>query len=199
MPITIERPAVRTGLDKNVQKTINRKFGWAIANSALTVVLGMLALAFAPWTGISAGIAFAVLYILNGGSQLIYAFNTRREGRFFVKFLFSILSIGIGAWLLSVPLVTTTALAFAMIALLIGGGMLEVLLSYQLRPLPHWGWVLFDGMLLMLLGALALMGWPLDSSWMVGTLVGVGLLSVGITRMMALFTLRSFAKKIITE
>jgi len=180
---------------KRLQESANRNFGWSIAGSLGTIVLGILAFAFAPWTGVAAGLAFAILYFLNGVFQAINAYQTRREGRVLPKAAFSILSLAIGLFLFLRPVVTTTILALAMIALVIGGGIMDLWLASKLRPLSHWRWVLANGLAMLFLGGLALARWPLNSPWLVGGIGGAALIVTGFTRLMAVMTLRSLAKR----
>ena len=74
----------------------------------------------------------------------------------------------------------TLALAFY----LVFEGVLEFVLSFQLRPLPGSGWLLFDGIVTLLLAAMIGSAWPISSVWAIGTLVGVSMFFSGITRLM---------------
>jgi uncharacterized membrane protein HdeD (DUF308 family) len=64
------------------------------------------------------------------------------------------------------------------------GGVLEFVLSFQLRPLPGSGWLLFDGIVTLVLAAMIGSAWPISSVWAIGTLVGVSMFFSGITRLM---------------
>jgi uncharacterized membrane protein HdeD (DUF308 family) len=55
---------------------------------------------------------------------------------------------------------------------------------FKFRSLPGSGWVLFDGIMTLLLGFLIGYPWPLSSAWAIGTLVGINLLVSGFTRLM---------------
>jgi uncharacterized membrane protein HdeD (DUF308 family) len=63
-------------------------------------------------------------------------------------------------------------------------GVLEFVLSVQLRPLPGSGWLLVDGIVTLLLAVMIGIGWPISSVWAIGTLVGVSMFFSGITRLM---------------
>ena len=58
-------------------------------------------------------------------------------------------------------------------------GAMRIVLSFQARPLRGWGWILFGGVLSVLLGFLIFRNWPLSGAWAVGTLVGIDLLYTG--------------------
>jgi uncharacterized membrane protein HdeD (DUF308 family) len=43
---------------------------------------------------------------------------------------------------------------------------------------------LFDGILTLVIAAMIVSAWPVSSAWAIGTLVGVSMVSSGITRLM---------------
>jgi uncharacterized membrane protein HdeD (DUF308 family) len=62
--------------------------------------------------------------------------------------------------------------------------LLEIFLSFQLRPLPGTGWVLFDGVVTLILGLMIWRTWPWSTEWAIGILVGVRMLFSGVSRLM---------------
>ena len=52
------------------------------------------------------------------------------------------------------------------------------------------GWILFDGILTLVLGYLIWRNWPSGSTWTIGTLVGIKLLESGFTRLIYATTAR---------
>jgi uncharacterized membrane protein HdeD (DUF308 family) len=63
-------------------------------------------------------------------------------------------------------------------------GATEFVLFFQFRALPGSGWLLFDGILTVLLAYLILHPWPSSSTWAIGTLLGINLIVSGFTRLM---------------
>ena len=59
--------------------------------------------------------------------------------------------------------------------------------AFQLRPLPGWGWWLFDGIVTLLLAFLIFSGWPHDSVRIVALLVGISLIISGANRLALAF------------
>jgi len=58
------------------------------------------------------------------------------------------------------------------------------MLSFNLKPQPGWGVVLFGGIVTLLLGILILSKWPLSGVWAIGTLVGINMVTSGMTIVM---------------
>jgi uncharacterized membrane protein HdeD (DUF308 family) len=65
--------------------------------------------------------------------------------------------------------------------------------AFQLKPVPGWGWFLWDAASSLLLAILILAQWPSSSVWAIGTLVGVSVFMSGISRIMIATKLRSGA------
>lgn len=75
-------------------------------------------------------------------------------------------------------------------ALLFAKGVLEFILSFQLRPAPGTGWLLVDGIVTLVLAAMIWSLWPSSAGWVVGTLVGISMFFSGITRLMLSLAVR---------
>jgi uncharacterized membrane protein HdeD (DUF308 family) len=62
-----------------------------------------------------------------------------------------------------------------------------------MRPSKVWGWVLFEAVVTTLFGVLVIAHWPINSVFLVGTLVGVSIIFRGVTRIMVSQQIRSTA------
>jgi uncharacterized membrane protein HdeD (DUF308 family) len=62
-----------------------------------------------------------------------------------------------------------------------------------MRPAAGWGWILFDAIVTILLGALIWAHWPINSEWVVGTLVGISFIVSGVSRLMLSMAVRRVA------
>jgi uncharacterized membrane protein HdeD (DUF308 family) len=62
-------------------------------------------------------------------------------------------------------------------------GVISILGALQLRPVPGWGWWLFDGVITLLLAFLIFSGWPQNSVRIIALLVGIVLIISGANRL----------------
>ena len=62
--------------------------------------------------------------------------------------------------------------------LLVVGGLFRVSIAVLWR-FPAWGWVVYDGILSLVLGFVIWMAWPESALWVIGMLVGLNLLFKG--------------------
>ena len=85
----------------------------------------------------------------------------------------------LGEHLLVNPMAGLASLTLALAIYLFGKGVLEFLLSARLRPMPGAGWLLFDGIISVILAVMIWRAWPSNKEWVIGTLVRISILFSG--------------------
>jgi uncharacterized membrane protein HdeD (DUF308 family) len=168
-----------TDSNSSIQKSSNSGLWIGI----LLIVLGIAAVILPNVTTIVAETWIAVILASAGASKIFYAIQTRSEG-FIWKLLLGILYVGTGIMLFVYPLTGVLSLTLLLGSFLLTEGVFETVLAFQIRPRQNWGWVLADGIVTLLLGGLVWFEWPFDAPWLIGILVGVSVLSTGISRIM---------------
>jgi uncharacterized membrane protein HdeD (DUF308 family) len=88
------------------------------------------------------------------------------------------------------------SLTLAIAIYLFAEGVLELILSFRLRPMPGSNWLLFDGIITVILGVMIWRTWPSSTEWVVGTLVGISMLFSGISRLMISLAARRLVAKL---
>jgi uncharacterized membrane protein HdeD (DUF308 family) len=58
-------------------------------------------------------------------------------------------------------------------------GVAKISLAFILRPLAHWGWMIFSGLTSLFLAILIWAGWPETALWVPGLLLGINLIFGG--------------------
>jgi uncharacterized membrane protein HdeD (DUF308 family) len=101
-----------------------------------------------------------------------------------------------GGYLAFHPGLTLASLTLLVATIFFFEGIIEIVLFFQLRPLPGTGWLLFDGIVTFLLAYLIWRPWPSSSTWAIGTLVGINLIFSGMTRLMYSMAARKTLKAI---
>ena len=163
---------------------IKRVSGWSIALGVLMIILGIIAM-LAPWEfGIVIALIIGWTAIFNGVAQIIYGIRTHSGGRTVLEIILGLIYIIAGIYLLLHPVGGLLVLTIFLACFLIVYGIFALVLAFQMRPHHGWGWVLFDAILTVLLGALIWRHWPINSAWIVGTLLGISFISSGVSRLM---------------
>lgn len=165
--------------------TIAKKsVGWSIGLSILMIVAGFLAIVVPLAAGVAVNLVVAWLLIFSGVAHLVFAFHTRSAGGALWELLLGVLYILIGGYLLLHPVAGLVSLTLALAFYLFAEGILELALSWRLRVMPGSGWLIFDGIITLILAVLIWRTWPSSSEWVIGTLVGISMLFSGISRLM---------------
>ena len=175
---------------------VKKSIGWSIGLSLLMIVAGILAIALPLSAGIAVNILVAWLLAFSGGAHLVFAWHTRSTGGFLWELLLGILYIFIGAYLLVHPLAGLASLTLVLAMYLFLEAVLEFVLGFTLRPLPGSGWLLFDGIVTLVLAVMIWRTWPSSTGWVIGTLVGISMLFSGTSRLMLSLAARSVTSKL---
>lgn len=157
--------------------------GWSIALSVLMLLTGVLAIVIPPVAGIAVLLVVAWLLMFSGAAHLVFAWHTRPAGGVVWELLLGILYISVGAYALLNPVAGLASLTLVLAAYLLAEGVLELILSFRLRPLPGSNWLLVDGIITLILAILIWRSWPSSSEWVIGTLVGISMLFSGAARL----------------
>ena len=174
-----------------VKKAVN----WSIGLSVLMIVAGVLAIASPLAAGVAVNVLVAWLLVFSGCAHLVFAWNTRSTGGFLWELLLGVVYIFIGVYLLIHPLAGLASLTIALAMYLLLEAILEFVLGFTLRPLPGSGWLLFDGIVTLILAVMIWRTWPSNTAWVVGTLVGISMLFSGTSRLMISMAARSVTSK----
>ena len=91
------------------------------------------------------------------------------------------------------PLLGVLSLTLVLAVFLLFEGILEIALYFRIRRIPFAGWVLFDGIITLILGGLIWAQWPSSAVWVIGTLVGISLIFSGVSRFMLSLAVRDMS------
>lgn len=174
---------------------VKRASGLSIALGVLMILVGMIAICAPLIAGVVIVYVIAWTAIFNGGAQLVYGFRAHSGGRLVLEVLLGLLYIVAGIFILLHPAGGLVALTLIIASFLLVYGVVALVLAFQMRPHPGWGWVLFDAIITILLGALLWVHWPNNSEWVIGTLVGISFIASGVSRLMLSLAVRKLAAK----
>ncbi len=177
----------------SVTTEINREARWSIVLSVLLMVAGVLAIIVPLASGIAITIFVDWLLVLCGAAHLAYAWQTRRRGVLWWGILLGIIYIVAGGYILLHPMAGLASLTLVLTAYLLVESILEFILSFQLRFLRGSGWLLFDGIITLILAGMIWRAWPASTTWVVGTLVGISMFCSGVARLMLSLAARRVA------
>lgn len=164
--------------------------GWSILWGVLLIAFGIVAISSPLLAAVAVNALIAWLIILAGVVHLVVAFHGHGAGSLIWKLLVGLAYIFIGGYLLVHPLLGVASLTLLLASLFLIEGVLDIVLYFNLRPARGAGWVLFDGLVTLLLAVFIGMHWPSSSAWAIGTLVGVSMIMSGVARLMMSLAVR---------
>ena len=158
--------------------------GGSIVWAILLIVFGFLAIALPLGTSLGVVLIVAWLIILSGGFQFIHAFQSQGAGSIAWKLLVAVVYLIAGIYFLTHPLMGLASFTLALAFFFVAEGVMDLIAYFQNRSAEGSGWILFDGIVTLILGILVWRHWPSTSGWVIGTLVGISMLMTGTTRLM---------------
>ena len=172
-----------TANDYPLRAIARESAGWTIAFGVLLIILGLFALMAPLIAGVAVTVTLGWLLILGGIAHLIVSWHLRLAGGLLWELLIGLAYIIIGVFLLAHPVAGLVALTAFIGCYLFIKGIFELIMWYRLRRFHGGGWVLFDAIVSLLLSALIWLHLPNSATWVIGTLVGFGILFSGISRL----------------
>jgi uncharacterized membrane protein HdeD (DUF308 family) len=161
-----------------------KSISWSIALSVLLILAGLFAILVPPVSGIAVTLIFAWAMIFSGITHFVFAFKTHTTGGVLWEILVGAVYLFTGIYLLLHPLDALIALTLILAIYLFFEGVVETIQSFQLRPRHGANWLLFDGIVTLILAVMIWRSWPASTVWVIGTLVGISMIFSGFSRLM---------------
>lgn len=162
-----------------MRETIVRNSGLFLFESILLIILGVFAVAIPQVFTLSIELLIGTLFILSG---IFQGFRVLRSGYiegFWPSFLGAILSIILGVYLLAYPVSGIIALTLLLAIFFLFQGVAQIVLGFNVKSTPGSTWVIFSGIITLVLSYLIWSGLPGTAAWVIGLLVGINLLMTG--------------------
>jgi uncharacterized membrane protein HdeD (DUF308 family) len=121
------------------------------------------------------------LLLFTGIMRIVYAFKSGQWGSGIWGTIIGLLGAVAGLLLIFRPMVGLLTLTLLLAIYFFVDGISEIIAAFKIKPDPGWGWVLFNGVIALLLGIMIWRQWPVSGAWAIGVLVGVHILMTGWT------------------
>lgn len=167
------------------------KCSWFILIGVVLVILGALALSYQFIATVFSVYYIAALLAFAGISQIIQAFKTKGPGNTVLWGIMGVFYLVTGIITLYNPVTVSSAITLIIAFLFVISGIIQAMGAIYNRTLPRWGWLLFSGIITLLLGLLILGGWPGNSLWLLAMFLGIDLVLQGWAYINIGFALRS--------
>jgi len=161
-------------------RALRLKWGWIMALGIISMIAGVVALGSVVWATAWAVFVIGVMMIMEGVSEIVAAFNVKEWGRSALWTLLGLLYIAAGVLCFYRPFEAATILTLFLGAALVVGGIVRMVLAWNMREAGKpWGWVVFSGLISLLLGLIIIAKWPYSSFYTLGIFLGVDMIFIG--------------------
>ena len=179
------------GIRSQMAATIHAHWKLVLAQGIVMMVLGFLAVVEPNVATLAVSIFVGWLFFIGGIFRALSVWRSRAMPGFAWSFLTALLAIVLGLILIFRPLAGVLTLTMVLIAFFILEGVTAIALAVQHREhLRSWVWVLFSGIVDLLLAYLIWAGWPSSADWAIGLLVGINMLFFGLSLVMTALAAR---------
>lgn len=166
-------------MDSETVEEVRRSLGILIALGILMILLGLAALLNPLLVSIAVARILSWIFLFAGIVRTVYAIQAWRQRGFWLKLIVGILYLVVAILLLSNMLGATLTLTLALGWVIVAQGILEIITAFKVRPEPNWGWMLFSGVMALILGILILNRWPFNAIWLLGFFTGLSFIVAG--------------------
>lgn len=159
-------------------KQLKENSGWYMLLGIAFIIMGTLAVLFSTVSTVFSmfylGIALIVFSVFEG----IHAWHMRDWGNFFLHLFLAVLYAAGGVFVLYNPMLNAITLTLVLAAFFFFSGITKIIVALS-RNLPHKTWLIVNGAVSILLGALVWLQWPSSGLWVIGMFVGIDAILAG--------------------
>ncbi len=180
--MTMNQPADSDGIQRSVAGAIRAHWGLFLTEGIILVILGLIAILVPPIATIAFTIIIGWLFLISGGVGLATTFYMRHAPGFWWALLSAVIGIAAGIVLLIRPVTGSLSLTLVLIAFFVVEGIATILYAIEHRNQlsGRWGWMLFSGIVDLILAGIIFSGLPGTAAWALGLLVGINMLFGGV-------------------
>ena len=174
-------------------RQVGRHWGWILAFGIVTLLAGVIALAWPGRTLLVIAVLFGLQLICTGIFRFVAAFATEdlTGGTRVLLALLAVISLIVGLYALRHVLITLLALALLLGIYWVVSGVVELFTALSHREMTGRGWTALMGVLSVLAG-IVLLAYPGLSLVTLAIIVGVWLLVYGLMEILFAVQLRTF-------
>jgi uncharacterized membrane protein HdeD (DUF308 family) len=173
MATTLGRVAPLAGLEP-----VRRNWGWFVALGIAEIILGMIAIGSSVAATIVSVIFFGWLLIIGGVLSVAHSFWEKQWSGFFLDLVVGLLYIVVGFMMVGNPAAAAISLTLLIALFLFMGGIFRIVAALT-GHFQHWGWLLLNGVITLVLGIMIWRQWPWSGLWVIGLFIGIDMIFYG--------------------
>jgi uncharacterized membrane protein HdeD (DUF308 family) len=160
-----------------------------IVEGILFLLLGIAAIALPVLFTLGFEQLIGFLFVWGGLYQAYRAYKLFKTPYFWPSLLMSILALTIGFFLILKPMAGIISLTLLLITFFLIEGVFKMAFALSAREYKGWGWILFSGIISILMAGVIISGFPGTAFWILGLLVGINMLFFGSSLLALAYTI----------
>lgn len=170
-------------LNSLLNKQLKENWQWYLALGIGLVIFGSLAIMFALTSTLVSVVYLGALLMILGIFEMIKSFKINKWGGFALHFSLGILYLVGGIFMVWHPLANAVTLTLLLAIFFIFSGIMRIFFALS-HNMPHKMWLLLNGVITLILGALIWYQLPTAGLWVIGTFLGIDMIFTGWTWIM---------------
>src|ERR1039457_6183596 len=164
-----------TRLQSEMSAAVREHWKAFLIEGILLVILGLAAMIVPPLAGLAVAIFLGWMFLISGVAGLAVTFWARQMPGFWWSLISAALAVGAGIVLLARPVQGVLTLTIVVGAYFLAEGVTTIMyaLEHRRELSERWSWMLFAGLLDILVAAIIIAGLPGSALWAVGVLAGI--------------------------
>lgn len=146
-----------------------------LAEGIVLIVLGIIAILAPHFFTVAIVVSLGWILLFGGTFLIVRALSLFRMPGFGLWLFMGLLQFAIGYVFLAQPLEGILTLTILMTLFFALEGVAKISFALMMRPLAHWGYVLFSGLTALVLALVVWMSWPGAAEWLLGLLFGINM------------------------
>ncbi|SFK10391.1 HdeD family acid-resistance protein [Methylocapsa palsarum] len=157
---------------------LRHRWGWIVGFGSLLTLMGFAALGLVVSATIVSVYSIAIFMVIAGGSEIALGIGARTWSRFFLWVAAGAVYLVAAAFAFAQPLVAAAAFTLLLGVGMIATGAMRIYFATKIDPGAR-DVILAAGVLTAIVGLLILVGWPANSFFVLGILLGLDLIFWG--------------------
>ena len=154
---------------------VKENWGWFLALGILFIILGFVGFGMVAALTITTTMLFGGFLFAGGLLQLFHVFKCKGWKSILWHILISLIYMEIGATVMFDPILSSYVLTMMIAVAVMMIGAMRIVMAFQIKGAKGWAWLLFAGIVSLVLGGIILAQWPYSALWVIGLIVSVEL------------------------
>jgi len=164
--------------DRGALQRLYHRWGWIVLFGTVVALLGLSALILVVSATIASVFMIAVFMIIAGGGEIAMGLSARDWVHFFLWIVAGLFYLAAGAFALAQPFVAAAVFTLALGMAMLATGFVRIYFGFKMTKAMR-GFVILAGAVTSLVGVMIILGWPANSLFILGILLGLDLLFWG--------------------